>query len=42
MENIKRIKHIQNIDWFEQVHDEDFISDFRTRYLKVFREWLNR
>jgi len=32
----------ERIDYFGGLSYEDFISDYRTRYLRPFREWLNR
>ena len=32
----------ERIDYFGGLSYEDFISDYRTRYLQPFREWLKR
>lgn len=33
---------VERIDYFGGLRYEDFTSDYRTRYLKPFREWLNK
>ena len=33
---------VESIEYFGGLSYEQFISDYRTRYLKDFREWLNR
>ena len=32
----------ERIDYFDGLGYGDFVSDYRTRYLKPFREWLSR